>query len=372
MTCKHLLFILLLIGVAASSVRAEDHAKKAPPLSIGALLCLTGNCSDWGTAALRGAQLAIEELNARGGVLGRPLELRVEDTQESIGGARAVSAFQKMSKVDGLQFLIGPSWSPGALSVAPLAAKRKDLILITPSASAEEFSRAGSNLFNLRPAERLSTEALASFAIARDWRRLAVLGSSQPAESAQGGIFKAAAIGRGATITSYIETNPELPDVRTEALQTIASKPDAIFVIAYNQMLSAITNLRSQGFRGPILTISIDDARVASAPRLLEGMYVAKALPPTDDFINRFRAKFGEAPGLSAENGYDSVVAFAQAIEGLKSFDPPVVSEALGKLRFEGAAGPLAFSADRAVRQQPGLYQVSSGKLVRIFDAVAN
>lgn len=366
MTRKFSLLILLVVGVALPSLRAEDHVQQVAPLSVGALLCLTGNCSDWGTAALHGAKLAIDEVNAKGGVLGRPLELKVEDTQESIGGARAVNAFQKLSNIDGLKFLIGPSWSPGALSIAPLAARRKDILLITPSASAEEFSRAGSNLFNLRPAERQATEALATLAIAKGWRRLAVLGSSQPAESTQGRIFKEAAIGRGATVTSYIETNPELHDVRTEALQTIASKPDAIFLIAYNQMLNAITNLRTQGFKGPVLTISIDDARIAAASQLLEGMYVAQALPPTSEFTERFQGKFGEAPGLSAENGYDSIIALARAIEGAKSFDPPVVSDVLAKLRFEGAAGPVEFSADRAIIQPPGLFQVSGGKLTRI------
>lgn len=365
----------LLLGIlwlCAAPIHADTSEEKVETLSIGAMLCLSGNCSDWGTAAFKGVELATEELNAQRGILGKKITLKVEDTQESISGAKSVGAFRKLVDVEGLKFVIGPSWSPGALSVAPLAARRKDILLITPSASAEEFSRAGSNIFNMRPTERQATESLAHLAMSRGWKRLAILGSSQPAESTQGNIFKKAVLKEGGTITRHIETNPELPDVRTEALQIVASKPDAIFLIAYNQMLNAITNLKSQGFTGPILTISIDDARVAMAPELFEGIYVAKALPPSARFVEKFRSRYGEAPGLSAENGYDAIVALSRAIKSVKSFDPPVVSQALTRIRFDGAAGPVSFSAERAITQSPAIFRILRGQLEAIRSEAAN
>lgn len=112
-------FVLAIPLVAVSEI-----PKSKGVLDVGVLLCLTGNCADWGSAALKGAELATKELNASGGVLGHELKLHVEDTRESISGAQAVSAFQKLTALDKFHFIIGPSWSPGALAIAPLAAKK--------------------------------------------------------------------------------------------------------------------------------------------------------------------------------------------------------------------------------------------------------
>src|SRR5262245_7502563 len=127
-----LAFVVLLC--ASSFAEQEDNLK------IGVMLCQTGNCADWGSAALKGAQLAREQVNAAGGVLSKQIEFIVEDSAESISGARAVTAFQSLLSKD-LHFYIAPSWSPAALAIAPIAAKRTDVIVITPSASAREFSR---------------------------------------------------------------------------------------------------------------------------------------------------------------------------------------------------------------------------------------
>lgn len=351
-----LIVIILLFPLRASCSPTET-------LDIGAFLCLTGNCSDWGTSALRGAQLAVHEINERGGVLGRQLKLHVEDTKESISGAQAVTAFKKLTEVEKIRFLIGPSWSPGGLAVAPLASRSQNLLLISPSVSAEEFSRSSPNLFNIRPIERNVTEALARYLYGRGFRRTAVLASTQSAESSQGSFFRDAFKNAGGIIVEQIETSPELADVRTEAVKIVAAKPDVIFLIAYNQMLNAAASLRSLNYSGAIATISIDDARVASAGGVLEGLLVARALPPSDKFSAKFVAEYRNPPGLSAENGYDAIYALRNAIDAAGSLDPKSVSKKLSGIRFNGAAGEIAFNDDRGVQQPPGLYKVKSGKL---------
>lgn len=365
---KRLLRLILIASLSLAgplSAHSEAHADN-DSLDIGALLCLTGNCADWGSAALKGAELAAKEINSGGGVLGRRLKLQAEDTRESISGAQAVSAFQKFTALEKFHFIIGPSWSPGALAIAPLAAQKKDLLMLTPSASAQEFNRAGINLFNMRPVESVVTENLARFAIHKGWKRAAVLASSQPAEMAQAQIFRESFVREGRSIVRYIETNPELSDVRTEVLQIVASKPEVVFLIAYNQMTNAANNFRTLGFTGQILTISIDQARVDSSLGALENIVVAKAPPPTPEFSSRFQREYGEPPGLSAENGYDAVLALAKAIIITGSYNPPVVAKALASLHFSGAAGEVAFNADRGVVQIPLLYRVTAGKLIDI------
>lgn len=272
--------IAILQGITFTAAADTAHPKDL--LNVGTLLCLSGNCADWGSAALKGSQLAAKEINARGGILGKTLNFVVEDTRESVSGAQAVTAFHKLTADEKIHFIVGPSWSPGALAIAPLASKRRDLIMLTPSASSQDFNRAGANLFNLRPIEDQITASLARFAVHQGWRRVAVLSSSQPAEATQGRIFKDIFSQEGGTIVRYVETSPDLSDLKTEALQIVTTKPDAIFLIAYTQMVSAVKNFQTLGYKGKLLTISIDDARVVSAQGRLEGAIVAKAAAPSE------------------------------------------------------------------------------------------
>lgn len=361
---KYSVFLAVTLLTISAPVSAENKTEE--PLNIGMLLCLSSNCADWGDSALKGAQLASKEINTQGGVLGRKIVLTVEDTRESVSGAQAVSGFQKLTTINNLKFIIGPSWSPGALSIAPIAAKRDDILIITPSASAEEFSKTGKNIFNMRPTERLATNELAKFSLKRGWKKGAVLTSTQPAESVLGNIFKDTFIKLGGSITRYIETDPTAPDIRAETLQVVSSKPDVIFLMAYNQMESALKSLRGMGYSGSIAMISLDEARIIEAKGLLEGIIVANNLPPTSEFVTRFKSEYHQPPGLSAENGYDSILALTKAIVIANSDNPRDIAKTLAEIKFIGASGSVQFNEDRRVIQPPALYRIIGKKLVSV------
>lgn len=218
----------------------------------------------------------------------------------------------------------------------------------------------------MRPVEDQATIRLAQYAVQNKWTKAAVLTSSQAAEATQRQIFKDAFTKAGGKVVRYIETNPELPDLRTEVLQIVASKPDLVFLMSYNQINNAANNLRALGFAGQILAISIDQSRISAAAGALENVIVAKASPPTAEFVAKFKAEYQQAPGLSAENGYDAVLALVTAIRESGSFEPPVVAKKLATLRFSGAAGELAFNAERGVVQAPVIYRIKNGAMVTL------
>jgi ABC-type branched-subunit amino acid transport system substrate-binding protein len=125
---KHFPRLLLLLGFLfhAASVIADTT-----PIKVGAILILTGANAEYGVQAQRGAQLAVDDINQAGGVGGRPLSIIWED--ETAGKAeRAVSAYRKLVHVDGVKFILGPSFQDGLLAIAPLA-KTDGIALVTPS-----------------------------------------------------------------------------------------------------------------------------------------------------------------------------------------------------------------------------------------------
>jgi branched-chain amino acid transport system substrate-binding protein len=354
--------ISLLIPLTCSTSYGEEK----DTVKIGVLLCQTGNCADWGLSALKGAQLATEQINAAGGVLSKKVELIVEDSADSISGAKSVSAFQSLLAKN-LNYYIGPSWSPAALAIAPIAAKRNDVILITPSASAREFSRSATHMFNLRPPEELATRSLARYAYNQGKRRAAIFSSQQPAESTQGRIFEDEFKKLGGEVAIRIEAIPTQTELKTEALKITSSLPDVIFLMNYNQIETGIKDLNNLGYRGMRMAISLDDARIAGAHGLFEGLIVGRAAEPTEEFRNAFKRRFGEASGLSAEGGYDAVMSLAQAINDTGNAETiSKVRDNLHHGKYSGAIGSFTFDDSREVVQAPVLFVVKSGKLVLI------
>ncbi len=128
-------------------------------------------------------------------------------------------------------------------------------------------------------------------------------------------------------------------------------------------METGAKELRNLGYQGIRLAISLDDARVAGARGLFDGMIIARAAEPTQEFRSAFIERFGERPGLSAEGGYDAVIALVRAIREAGDFDVQRVRDKLQHGKFSGAIGDFAFDGNREVVQTPVLFVVRDGKL---------
>ncbi len=361
---KHVI-ISIVVFISYWAVQPSAHAD-SENVTIGLLLCSTGDCADWGTAASRGAQLAAEKINKEGGLLGYELRFIAEDTKEAIGGTNAVTAYRTLKDVRNIKLIIGPSWSPGALAVLPIASKDSNVVLMTPSANAKKFSEGANNLFNIRPIYDPSTRALAQLAHDRGWKNLAIFGSQSEAEVIQSDVFADTTKELGGKIVARVEPLPDQTDLRAEALKIVRAKPDAIFVMNYSQMPVALSELAKLGYRGSKLAIAVDSHRIQAAHGAFENLIIADSPQPEDWFKKAFFDKYGEPPGLSAENGYDAMLAYGEAIKLAKSTEPVKVKSALQNVRIAGASGSVSFSASRAVEMPPVLYQVRDGNLVKL------
>jgi ABC-type branched-subunit amino acid transport system substrate-binding protein len=110
----------------------------------------------------------------------------------------------------------------------------------------------------------------------------------------------------------------------------------------------------------------VDEHRIKAAQGAFEGMIVADSPQPAAWFREAFVSKYGEAPGLSAENGYDAVVAYSAAIRAAKTDTPVAVKAALTRVEFAGASGPIQFNSKRTIEMQAVLYEVKNTSLVRL------
>ena len=110
---------LLILTQAVMACETSDDEAADGPFRIGVMESLTGPGETYGTVAVRAKQMAADEINAAGGIDGRMLELIVEDSK--CGAQDAISAYKKLTSVDGMKIILGTSCSGAMLGVAPLA-----------------------------------------------------------------------------------------------------------------------------------------------------------------------------------------------------------------------------------------------------------
>jgi len=136
-----LVIIVVIIGIwyGVSRKPAEEE-----PIKIGAVLPLTGTESSWGADAKEGIELAVEEINSRGGIKNKKIEIIYEDGQ--CKPEPAVTAAQKLINVDRVSVIIGEICSSATLAIAPITETAK-VVLISPGSASPKITEAGDFIF---------------------------------------------------------------------------------------------------------------------------------------------------------------------------------------------------------------------------------
>ena len=133
----------------ATSVPASTSTPTPlPPLKIGVMESLTGPGETYGTVAVQAKQMAVDEINEAGGVNGRMLELIVEDSK--CNAQDAITAYRKLTDVDGVKIILGTSCSGAMLGAAPLA-EADGVVMFSGLATNPDVANAGDYIFRDSP-----------------------------------------------------------------------------------------------------------------------------------------------------------------------------------------------------------------------------
>ncbi len=355
---KASLKIILLVLVVIQSALANEKAIK-----VGVLASLTGNWAEIGRNLEQGVTLGMEEVNARGGVLGKKLAFDIQDTDEEKSGAKVVSAYRYLRN-RGTTFFVGPTGVPGIMALTPLAAK-DDMILIAPT-STNSFYKSSPQFFNASGDNYTTTKAAAARAYERGYRRIAIFGSLQPWENDQAQIFKREFSALGGSIISEEYPAADQSDLRMEALRIAKVKPDAVFFAIFNQAAIAAKALMQHGFRGGKLAAIMDNSHVDASNGTLDGTELYLFNPPSQAFVEGFKIRFGNEPGVFADSAYDSVISLGAAINAAGTLDRKRVIESLHQIRFTGSSGQqVSYDKDGLLSRDITLYEVREGRLQR-------
>ena len=335
-----------------SGNNSSSTADTGDTIRIGAIAPLTGGASDYGITATNGLKLAVEEVNANGGVLGRQVVVDYQDDENDT--TKAVNAYNKL-KGDGMVALWGAVTSKPAISVSSKAAK-DNLPMMTPTGTATAITEAGSNVFRTCFLDATQAKAMADYAANElSAQKVAVLYditddySLGVAES-----FKAEAEANGLEVVAFESFQSTDTDFKSQLSKIAAADPDALYVPSYYNTNALIAiQAKEVGLDAQLLgadgwdgVLSALDENNKSA---VEGVVFTNHFTATDpdakvqDFVTRYREAYGSDPSSFAALGYDAGMMLFQAIEAAGTTDSAAVNEALANLQYEGVTGAIHY-----------------------------
>lgn len=322
-------------------------------IKIGVIKPLTGPLAFDGNTDIKGAKLAADEINAKGGVLGKKIELVVEDGQ--CKPAESVTAAEKLIVRDKVPVIMGAFCSGATLAVMPVAERNK-IPLVTGVSSSPKLTEALHPwFFRNAESELMTAQAFAGIlhdkmglkhiyylAVNDDWGRGTV------------GAFKETFDKIGAKTVNIEYVDRTANDFYTPLTKIRAANPDVMVVVAETQAGSIIAKqakelgLKSKIFGvGAWATPTFMNLAGEAANGLLAGVVYAPTMESDANkaFVAKYSKAFTEAPGKYSAAGYNTINVIAQAIERAGAAEPEKIRAALEKTDYKGPNGNVKFDS---------------------------
>ncbi len=363
-----------LLGVATLLLPALAlAAAPATPIRIGQFASLTGKEAAFGVAGRKGIELAVAELNAAGGVLGRPIEFLVEDIASKSG--ESATAVKKLIARDKVVAILGGNASSNSLEAAPFC-QAAHVPMIAISSTSPKVTAMGSYIFRVCFIDPFQGAVLAQFAGATLHARRAALLTSASAPYSVGlsNVFRERFTAAGGTIVAEQKYTEGDKDFRAQLTALRSLHPDVIAATGYYTEAALIC----QQARALGLDIPIIGGDGWEAPQLLElggaaveGTYYSthysaeSPAPEVQGFIHRFQAqRGGEVPDAVAALGYDAMMLLADAMRRAGTTDGPAVRAALAATKdFPGVTGRTTIDAQRNPSKPAIIVTVRNGRV---------
>lgn len=329
-------------------------AHAAESIKIGMVVPLTGPIADAGRYGMQGAKLAVDEVNAAGGVLGRPLELIIEDDQTQ--NPTTVLAFTKLADNKEIVAFLGPTRSTQIQAIAPSVLQAARPVLI--GGTDPTLTKSGNPwFFRFRPNDTYTARAMAEFGIEKlGKKKWAIVHSTDAFGSNAKSLFTEALKARGITpvITEGQPNNS--PDYTAVALAVKQSGADvlATFITFEPDVAIFARQLRQLGVNpvwlgSPSITTT---TALKLGGATLYGTYAVAdfhrdANAEAKAFATKYSTLYKTAPDFFASWPYDAIHVLAKAITAAGEASPEKLRQALLAVQdYRGVEGTYSFDAN--------------------------
>lgn len=353
--------------LASTSALADEDVIK-----IGEFESLTGANASYGISSSNGSKLAVEEINAAGGVLGKKIKLITEDDRSLPGEPATI--IRKLISRDGVVAVLGEFASSRALEAAPIAQEMK-IPMLSPGATNEKVTEVGDYIFRNCFIDPFQGTVMSKFALKQGYKKVAILvDEKQDYSKGLADAFRKHFTENGGTIVKEQSYSSGDRDFKAQLTSLRASKPEAIFLPGYYTEVALIAKqARQLGIKAPFLGGDgwIGNSLLDVAKGALDGSFfsghwsVDNSDPAIEKFVAAYKAKFGTNPDDMAALGYDGMRILADAIKRAGVAEPKAIRDALAATKdFPGVTGLITIDEKRNAKKPAVIQKIQDGKFV--------
>ncbi len=344
------------LGTVAAS------AQEGTPIKVGVVLPLTGAQQKFGEIEKNSFLMGVEEINAAGGVNGRPIELLIEDDKSKIDAGR--SAAEKLILQDKVIVLTGGYSSDVTFTVAAVAQYRKTPFLITTGAADEITEQGAEYVFRLNQPVSEYARALTEFLqeVVKP-KRVVILYEKGLFGQSGSREFADQAFEAGWKILMNEGYEPGTVDFKALLNKAKSAKPDVVYMIAYVKEAALLVQqskeigFKPKVFAGAAAGFTLPEFRKLAGDAA-ENVYSATLWTPqipypgAKEYYSNYVKRFGSETEYHGAEAYASIHVVADALKRAKELTPNGVRESLAKTSLMTAFGPVKFTSyDRKTQQ---------------------
>ncbi len=372
--------VVLFVVMIAGMMFTGCSKKTSDTIKIGGIFPLSGSVAVYGTECRNGVELAINEINAAGGINGKMLELVAEDDEGS--PEKSVNAYKKLVTKDKCSIIIGSLTSGCTAAISSLAQAQK-VLLLAPAATQTDITDAGDYVFRACFIDPFQGTVGGKFALEDlGAKNAAVLYDVQNDYSI--GLyenFKVVFEQGGGKVVAEESYSTGDKDFNAQLTKIKTTNPDVVYLPDYYGTVALIAKqLRAQGINAPIVGADGWDGIIDNAgDEVLNGFYSNHYAADSTDgkvvtFVNSYKAKYGSTPVSFAALGYDCVYLLKDAMGAAKSADSTTLKDQLMKTNGAYVTGNLTFDAKRNPVKSAVMLEIvkQDGKLVPVYKTTVN
>ncbi len=368
-------FAVLALAAATAATLSCGERGSGKEILVGEYGSLTGGIATFGISTKNASEMAFDEINKKGGVLGKQIKLLVEDDQSK--PEEAGTAVTKLINQDHVVAMLGHVASSHSLAAAPICQSNK-VPMITPSSTNPRVTQVGDYIFRVCFTDTFTGEVVAKFvADTLKAKKVAILVDvrsdySVGLQTFFGEAFKR----RGGEIVANQSYSQGDSDFRAQLTQIKATNPEAIYVPGYYTEVGTIVHqARELGITVPFVGSDGWDS-----PKLweiggeaLNGCYFSNHYstddpnPAVQKFVNDYKTKYGQVPDALAALAYDAARILADAFTRAGSTDGDKVRKAIGATKdFPGVTGAITINAERNAVKPAVILKIENGKYLLV------
>ena len=341
-------------------------------IKLGGVGPLTGEAATFGTSTKQGIEMAVDEWNAKGGILGKKIKLVFADDKGDV--AEGATVYTKLIQQDKVIAIVGTVMSKVTLAGAPIAQQAK-IPMISHISTNERITLVGDYIFRACFIDSFQGAVGAKFAVedlkAKSAAAFFDIGNDYTKGLSEN--FKATFEKLGGKIVAYEGHATGTTDFKAQLTKIVQAKPDIIYVSDYyNDVALIAKQARELGFKGPLVGGDGWDSPelVKIGGTAIENCFFTNHYSPDDtrsvvqEFVKNFRARYSSTPDAMATLAYDATYIMLNAIKVAGKTDGAAIKDALAKTDLGVVSGQVRFDANRNPIKSAVIIEIKGGKQV--------